>query len=320
MKKWSWIRYKSRLWSAVLGLYMAAILGASHVHANQDLVSPDNLTATGNPYYDAAVLKFINKAVPKIVGGTEAPVGAYPWQVTLLVDWINTPLDAHFCGGSLVDEKWVLTAAHCVFDLLPEHINVGVGTNVLASGITRLKVKSIIVHSGYAYPGNDNDIALVELATPAMPGPRIAKIRTLPAADEASVLQVPTGGTGTKLWAAGWGFKQSGGTTQYKMLHVDLPFVTHDTCNHPVSYFGDVTKTMICAGYENADGSNPKDTCQADSGGGLVYKPSGGDPVLVGIVSWGYGCGVAYKYGVYARVAYFEDWIGNCRSNPQSCN
>ena len=64
MKKWSWIRYKSRFWFAVLGLYMAAILGASHVWANQDLgVHPDNLTATGNPYYDAAVLKFINKDI-----------------------------------------------------------------------------------------------------------------------------------------------------------------------------------------------------------------------------------------------------------------
>merc|ERR1711981_1143273 len=101
----------------------------------------------------------------------------------------------------------------------------------------------------------------------------------------------------------GWGTLQSGGSSLPDMLQeVEVPFVTHFNCR--LEYFpNSITDGMICAGESG------KDSCQGDSGGPMVHFDESGNPALVGVVSWGIGCGSWLKPGVYAKVAHYADWI-----------
>lgn len=273
-------------------------------------LSPSFAQTRGSSPFNETVDRYEKRLAPKIVGGVLAPDGARPWQVSLAVGWIANPAQAHFCGGSIYNSKWIVTAAHCLNGLDAKNVNVIVGTNKLAPGVMRLNAVRLLIHGQYNDATHDQDIALVELYDPIALGPRAKEIALIQGSGEASVL-VPD----AKLLVSGWGATQEGGDTVSTLREVEVPFVARETCNDPLSYNGDVTKNMICAGVA----AGGRDSCQGDSGGPLVYGAGSANPILAGIVSWGEGCARPGKYGVYARVANYGDWVKQCVASPDSC-
>lgn len=232
---------------------------------------------------------------PFIVGGQNADPGEWPWQAR-----VNP--GPYLCGGALINEGWVLTAAHCVFDangnvFSPGQVNVVLGDHSKSSadGTEQNKtVSSVIPHPDYNPATNDNDVALLELTTPAtiIPG----QVETIPLNDNDSI------STGTLATVTGWGTTSFGGTTADILQEVTVPIVSNQTCN---TSYGSITANMICAGYQQGG----KDSCQGDSGGPLVTPDGSGGWKHVGVVSWGNGCAFPDYYGVYARTSKFVTWI-----------
>lgn len=233
---------------------------------------------------------------PRIMGGVAAPVGAYPWQVSIALANVPTSL-GHFCGGAVVNENWVLTAAHCVDGTTkPESIKVVYGTNYLSQGGEVSGVDAIIVHDNWDARSFDYDIALLKTTKPL----QTASVKLVTV--ENAVDLVPPGVLGT---VSGWGLTSEGGTISDVLQHVGVQVTSNEICNSPASYFGQITDRMVCAGFATGG----RDSCQGDSGGPFVVFDRKGGYALAGIVSWGEGCAQPNKYGVYTRVSVFEDWV-----------
>ncbi|GAB9476418.1 Serine protease trypsin-like protein [Globisporangium polare] len=218
-----------------------------------------------------------NAITPQILGGTETPVGTS----TYVAGMRSTAAGSSFCGGSLIAPTWILTAAHCASSI--QYVNVG--THYL-SGVTdgtAVKVLRKIIHPSYKSASTGNDYLLLELAS-AVAYPPVA-LAAANGSDET------VGNVATTL---GWGTTTSGGTQSKVLLQVDVAIVANASCKAKLS---SVTDTMVCAG-----GLKNQDSCQGDSGGPLVVKQNNTD-VLVGIVSWGQGCGQLGYPGVYSRVS-----------------
>lgn len=228
----------------------------------------------------------------RIVGGEKTDISKHPWQVAL-----NIQIDGkiYLCGGSIVAERWVLTAAHCFKNSTrPEEVQVKAGaTNYVTDGAWS-QVLRIVIHEGYSSGTHEDDIALIKLKS-ALQG------HVVPLAGQSGTIQV-----GQPLEVTGWAATFEGGDTSRVLLKTIVPYVDNATCNAPTVYDGRIRPGMLCAGFR--EGSI--DSCQGDSGGPLVWRTAGG-PVLMGVVSWGEGCARKLKYGVYTRVANYSNWIAS---------
>lgn len=285
---------------------MSLQAGGAEAQTRLELRTP----VRGAPDFDDVVDRYVNRKAPKIVNGTPAADGAYPWQVSLTVSWIADPGRAHFCGGSIYNERWIVTAAHCLAQLKAEDVVVVSGTNALKQGVTRTNAVRLVVHKDFVPQTYDHDVALVELFEPLAIGAKVKPIALLDAAGEATAYAA-----GHDLVVTGWGATSEGGNVVRNLQQVTIPAVTRETCNDPLSYNGKITANMICAG--KAEGN--VDSCQGDSGGPLVDGAGGASPKLAGIVSWGEGCARPGKYGVYTRVPKFAAWIAQCTATPDTC-
>lgn len=253
---------------------------------------------------------------PRIIGGQVASPGEWPWQVAL-INAGGDPYWDQFCGGSLIDVRWVVTAAHCVVNSSPGSIQVLAGIHDLdnpETGYQRLNIAEIFVHPQYNASTHDRDIALLRLSANAVLGPTAGgeMVATVPlvAADAGTL-------AGQQSTISGWGY--TGATYPSRLMEASVPIVTHNNCNDANSYNGDITANMLCAGY--ADGG--VDTCYGDSGGPLVVD--GPSWKLAGITSWGNGCALPNYYGVYTRVSAFVGWIettmgGTSATDPHEPN
>lgn len=246
----------------------------------------------------------------KIVGGKEAPDGAFPWQVSLGIAGIHDAYAAHFCGGTIYSTRWIITAAHCVDTADPADVAVAAGSNELNHATKRTGVQRILIRAGFNRATKNHDIALLELSEPLVMGDKVKSIPLLLPQDEGKVLIKDE-----RLVAVGWGATESGGGPVRSLRFVEVPFVDRSTCNRPLAYDGNVTENMLCAGL--AAGS--KDPCKGDSGGPLTAKTSS-SPLLAGITSGGDGCARPNKVGIYTRVPRYVGWIENCVNNPDRCN
>ena len=228
-----------------------------------------------------------------IVGGSSAPAGAYPHQVS-----VQDSRGSHVCGGSLIGDRWVLTAAHCVAGQRASRLRVEAGVTRLSSGGTTFGVSTVIVHPSYNSRTSDSDLALLELTSSALAFGPVA-LMDLPSEP---VYASP----GELAVVAGWGSLSAGGRSSDTLQHVAVPLLSNQQCHDAYRPYGQsITDRMLCAGYLGTGGA---DSCQGDSGGPLIVDTPDGW-AQVGVVSFGFGCADPRFPGVYTRVSEFEGWI-----------
>nr|XP_047919411.1 transmembrane protease serine 4 isoform X2 [Anser cygnoides] len=229
---------------------------------------------------------------PRVLGGRPAAIESWPWQVSLQYR------TEHICGGSIIDPSWILTAAHCFRNNpILQSWRVKVGSDLL-SGSTTLAVEKVLLAEVTPPSPKNNDIALVKLQSPLQVSDRIKPI-CLPYFDEELV-------PGTSLWVTGWGYTKEHGKLSETLQQAEVKLVDTTSCNL-AAYHGEVTEKMLCAGLPQGG----VDTCQGDSGGPLMYL--GRHWQVVGIVSWGQGCGTPSTPGVYTGVRAYLNWIYTVR-------
>lgn len=348
-----------RLGLSSIVLFAAALIAsaaAQTVHANEP---PEELIkAQPLPTYPYGKLKERRKVglqpkAPadqgpadqgKVIGGRDAKAGQFKWQVSLIdaAAPADDPFYGHFCGGSLIAWRWVLTAAHCTFETVdgrsvpipPENVHVYLGS-VDFSGGERIGVKSIVRHPAYTPKlSQDNDLALFELVDEPQ---RKSELELITLESNAA------GFSKLRATVIGWGSTEAGilppdlRTSSPILQFADnLEFHDRKKCNSEhVRYERSqarkslqsqgrteqrieellskwyppnhqiVTDNMICAGGRG--GQN--DSCFGDSGGPLVVRSGGYKQV--GVVSWGPGqaCGLTDVYGVYVNLPLYNNWI-----------
>ncbi|XP_028442492.1 complement factor H isoform X2 [Perca flavescens] len=256
-----------------------------------------NVTCTQSPS-DVCGITPLNT---RIVGGQNATVVNWPWQASLQTS------GSHFCGGSLINREWVVTAAHC-FSSIPARLTVSLGLQSLQgpnpNGVSRM-VSKVIKNPIYNSITNDNDICLLKLSSPVTFTKFIVPV----------CLAAPgsTFFSGVSAWVTGWGAIAFGVSlpTPGNLMEVNVPIVGNRECNCDYGV-SSITNNMICAGLR----AGGKDSCQGDSGGPLVSK-QGSRWILGGIVSFGNGCAKPNFPGVYTRVSQYQSWINRQITSSQ---
>jgi secreted trypsin-like serine protease len=236
-----------------------------------------------------------NEEEAKITGGSDAVISDFPWQVYLEAGDFT-------CGGSIIGENWIITAAHCTKNdnngtIPASNMDVIAGANNPRNNTQGKKynVSEVIVHEGYDSNTLNNDIALLKLTEP------INYLNATPIKLISSVdVNAGAADPGVMSWVTGYGITRVSPETYPSTLQmVRLPIVSNSQAS---VVWQSIAATDLMAGYLNGN----KDACSGDSGGPLVVPVSGGYK-LAGLVSW--GSSNCNTYGAYTRLSLFESWI-----------
>lgn len=231
----------------------------------------------------------------QIVGGEDADQCEWKWQVGLTRS--SSP-SLPFCGGMLISDEWVLTAAHCCSE--PNfYVVAGDWKPKTTSGyVQKIYAAEVWRHPAYSSSPTSHDFALVKLSSPVTFSDCVGSV-CLPTEDVAP---------GSRCWITGWGTLQAGGSQPNTLQEVNVDIISNADCVNKFGYSSSqIDDSMICAQGRNAAGE-VTDACQGDSGGPLVCE-SGGSWAIYGATSWGRGCAGANYPGIWARVFYVSDWI-----------
>ncbi|XP_072429035.1 coagulation factor IX isoform X1 [Chiloscyllium punctatum] len=250
-----------------------------------------NETDTDSDYL--AKLNYTEDVWTRIVGGDLCRRGHCPWQVL-----INNEYDYGFCGGTLLNSRWVVTAAHCFDTVLPYSVTAGEFDKFkIEIWEQKVLLKKLLIHPQYDPIVYNNDIALLYLSQPVNFSFSIAPI-CLPNHNLGQLL-LQNGQVGT---VSGWGLTSERSRSSQFLRRVQLPYIDQKVCIKSTNLT--VTDNMFCAGYKASN----MDACRGDSGGpyAVLYRQTW---YLMGIISWGEGCAKVGKYGMYTRVPGYLTWI-----------
>ncbi|CAH0725548.1 unnamed protein product, partial [Brenthis ino] len=238
----------------------------------------------------------------RIVGGSDSLPAEFPWTASI---WRQ---GTHQCGATVINDRWLLTAGHCVCSVFDEfyktkQLTVVVGYTDISASDKNEKLTKIIPHPEYRCKKKTNDVALLKTA------------RQFQWSDELrpACLPLPLSSdfSGRIATVAGWGFTNEDrgiGTRPNVLQKTEVVVVENGECNRWYESQGSkvrVIATQMCAGYEQGG----RDSCWADSGGPLTLKGDKGHIMLVGVVSTGSGCARAKMPGIYTRVSKYTEWI-----------
>lgn len=247
----------------------------------------------------------------RIVGGVDSLPAEFPWAASV---WRQ---GAHQCGATVVTDRWLMTAGHCICSVFDEfyktkQLSVVVGYTDMSIKDENQPLSKIIPHPEYRCSRKPNDLALLktvrqliwsrELRPACLPQPQ---------SDDFS---------GTLATVAGWGFTdedRSKGARPNILQKTEVTVVTNNECNQWYQSQGSKVKiqsTQLCAGYENGG----RDSCWADSGGPLMIRDDQRHVMVVGVVSTGSGCARPRMPGVYTRVSRYTNWISDMVNNDNS--
>uniref|UniRef100_F7AEE9 Vitamin K-dependent protein C n=1 Tax=Monodelphis domestica TaxID=13616 RepID=F7AEE9_MONDO len=248
----------------------------------------------GKPKVNYPIIDFDQLQI-RILGGKSTNKGDSPWQVILL------DLEGKLkCGGVLIHSSWVLTAAHCVEN--PKKLTVRLGEHDLRrydNSEMDFHIREAIVHPNYTKSTSDNDIALLYLDKPTIFSKNILPI-CLPNLGLAhrELMKV-----GREMVITGWGRQREESRNRtYVLRFTKIPLASHDECSQTMH--NRVSENMLCAGILR----DKRDACEGDSGGPMVTEFRG-TWFLVGLVSWGEGCGRPDTFGIYTKVSQYLNWI-----------
>ncbi|OAA60848.1 chymotrypsin-like proteinase 5A precursor [Cordyceps fumosorosea ARSEF 2679] len=240
--------------------------------------------------YAAALGAQLASSAPAIIGGQIAGDGAAPYIVSIRKN------GSHNCGGTLIRRDVVLTAGHCLMDVVPRTLTVVAGSHSVKTGGVERNVSQGITNPDFDSIKRINDIALLKLAAPFDLTPAIQTVAPFPRQEVDA---------GTNVTAYGWGYSTWPGRTRPDELHfVQLSTITTAACNDAYrAYDGkNITDNQVCTG------TGGRGTCQGDSGGPLVWVDGNNKTYQVGLTSFGVPCGNEYP-DVFTKINPYQKWI-----------
>ncbi|XP_064072110.1 trypsin, alkaline B-like [Vanessa tameamea] len=224
----------------------------------------------------------------RIVGGSTVDISRYPFLVVVLYSQDGI-IFHHICGGSIINNRSVLTAAHCFLGS-PSNLLIRAGSSFANSGGTIYNVMNMIGHFNYETHTAKHDIGVIRIRNEFMFGGNVQVGRI-------GGYQI---GDDQVVWAAGWGHTSFNGQPSEELRHVQIWTVNQNTCRQNYGTMNVITEYVLCAGPREANNG----ICSGDSGGPLVH-----DNAVVGVVSLGADCGQPEYPGVFTRVSKYTDWI-----------
>ncbi|OCT75682.1 hypothetical protein XELAEV_18030866mg [Xenopus laevis] len=244
-----------------------------------------------------------HRRVRRIIKGSTAQPGSWPWLANIQMP-LETDNYKTVCGGTLLNDRWVVTAAHCFFDLKRFHhlVRIVLGANDMRQLGPEVQIRTIgkwIQHEDFDNGTNKNDIALIQLNEPVEFSDYIQPACLPPESSKVYNMD--------DCYVAGWGVLEEEYKTKTSILHeASVELIDNQRCNRSNWYNGWIKDYNLCAGHEQGG----SDVCLGDSGGPLMCKKKrAAIYYVVGIVSWGGLCGQPHRNGVYISVQHFIQWI-----------
>ncbi|XP_013133135.1 PREDICTED: trypsin, alkaline C-like [Papilio polytes] len=228
----------------------------------------------------------------RIVGGSETTISEYPYGAGMLFSSVATTY-WQACGGTILNNRAVLSAAHCFIYTSPINWRIRVGSSYRNSGGAVHNTNQIILHPEYNDFTYVNDIAILRASSNFVFNNNVRAGSI--AGPNYNLLDNQV------VWAIGWGAISYRGPRSEQLRHVQIWTVNQATCRQRYADRREVTNNMLCSGWLDVGG---RDQCQGDSGGPLIHNN-----VVVGVCSWGYECARAEHPGVNTRVSSYTSWI-----------
>ncbi|XP_013133128.1 PREDICTED: trypsin, alkaline C-like [Papilio polytes] len=240
-----------------------------------------------------AVVAGVPRNPQRIVGGSTTTISRYPFGAALLYSWGGSNF-RQACGGTILNNRSILSAAHCFFRDSANMWRIRVGSTNANSGGNVHNTNRIIMHPNYNSRTQDNDIALLRASSTWGFNNNVRAGSIAGSNYNLADNQV--------VWAIGWGATSYKGPGSEQLRHVQVWTINQNTCRNNYASRGlSVTNNMLCSGWLGVGG---RDQCQGDSGGPLIHNN-----VVVGVCSWGHECALANFPGVNARVSRYTSWI-----------